>query len=154
MAYVAIKPCRFGGQSFRIGDVVPSELLHKGAVKNLLKMGRIAAENGEIASEPVNESPNNPITVVIRAEEGDMPLELTAEGLQAVFDVLTSTATQAEPVIGSMTDGDALILLHLSDSRKTIKEAAEARAKALNAEPAEEEEKEETETSEGKEGEQ
>ena len=37
-----------------------------------------------------------------------------------------------------MTDDDALILLHLADSRMSIKKAAEARAKALNTEETEE----------------
>ena len=36
-------------------------------------------------------------------------------------------------MVEKMTDGDALILLHLADSRKTIKTAAEDRAKALSA---------------------
>ena len=37
-----------------------------------------------------------------------------------------------------MTDGEALILLHLADSRKSIKAAAETRAKALSKEEPEE----------------
>ena len=33
-----------------------------------------------------------------------------------------------------MEDGDALILVHIVDSRKAVKAAAEERAKALNSE--------------------
>ena len=137
MAYVALKPCCFAGHRFRIGETVPDELVHPGNANNAVKMGLIAEQAGE-AGTPAKapESPVNPpaatMTVNIHAEEGDLPLDLTQEGLQAVVDVLTSNVDDAEPIIEAMTDGDALILLHLTDNRKSIKAAAEARAQALN----------------------
>lgn len=136
MAYVAIKPCRFAGQSFRIGESVPAELIQPGAAKNLVKMGIIAEEYGElaVASQDNNiEAKNAETTIVIHAEEGDMPLNPTQEGLQAIFDVLTDNVSAAEQTINGMTDEDALILLHIADSRKSVKELAETRAKELNA---------------------
>lgn len=134
MLYVALKPCCFAGHRFRIGDNIPGEMIHPGNADNLVKMGVIAKQTGE--SNPETSPANNEaaaITVTIHAEEGDLPLELTKEGLQAVVDVLTSNVEDAEPVIAAMNDGDALILLHLTDTRKSVKNAAEARAKALNA---------------------
>ena len=74
------------------------------------------------------------MTVVIGAKEGDLPLNLTQEGLQAAVDVLTVKPAEAVSIIEKMEDGDALILVHIMDSRKAVKEAAEARAKALNTE--------------------
>ena len=137
MAYVALKPCCFAGHRFRIGETVPDELIHPGNAKNAVKMGLIAEHAGE-AGTPAK-TPETPVippvekmTVNIHAEEGDLPLDLTQEGLQAVVDVLTSNVEGAEPIIAAMTDGDALILLHLTDTRKSVKNAAEARAKALN----------------------
>ena len=137
MAYVALKPCCFAGQRFKIGESVPEDLVHPGAVNNLISMKLIAEQDGENKPATVVTPVAAPIIVNIRAEEGDMPLELTAEGLQSVFDVITGKPADAEAVINKMTDGDALILLHISDNRKAIKAAAEARAKALN-EPAQE----------------
>ena len=61
-----------------------------------------------------------------------MRLDLTPEGLQAVFDVLTKKVGEAEATINGMTDPDALILLNLADSRKTVKELTETRGKALS----------------------
>lgn len=136
MPYVALKPCCFAGHRFRIGDNIPGEMIHPGSANNLVKMGVIAERAGEDTPDaapeatPVNEAAA--ITVAIHAEEGDLPLELTQEGLQAVVDVLTSDVKDAEPVIAALNDGDALILLHATDTRKSIKTAAEARAKALN----------------------
>lgn len=133
MAYVALKPCCFAGHNFKIGEIVPDAIVHPGNANNLVKMGVIAEQNTHAEESTQLET----MTVVIHAEEGDLPLNLTAEGLQAVVDVLTSTVEDAEPIVEAMTDGDALILLHVADNRKGIKAAAEDRAKALNAEESE-----------------
>lgn len=130
MAYVALKPCCFAGRNFKIGESVPDELIHPGAANNLVKMQIIAKHGGT----DNRTAPNGAITVMIHAEEGDMPLDLTAESIQTVFDVLTGTATEAAAIVETMTDSDALILLHLTDSRKSVKAAAETRAKALQEE--------------------
>ena len=39
MSYRAIKPCRFAGRDFRVGEIVPEALLAPGAKKRLLSMG-------------------------------------------------------------------------------------------------------------------
>lgn len=142
MAFIAVKPCKFAGQRFRIGEEIPADVIQPGAAKNLIKMGVIAerkdeyptAEPDTITAVKIGEEIRMPdVEIIIHAEEGDMPLNPTTEGLQVIFDVLTSNVSDAEPIIKEMTDGDALILLHLADSRKSIKELAETRAKALNA---------------------
>lgn len=135
MAYVALKPCRLSGQSFKIGEIVPAENVLPGAAKNLVKMG-IITEDGDNATavmpQPVTMKASKNTSVVIHTKEGDMPLEVTAEGLQAVVDVLTSKVGEAETIINGMTDDDALILLSCCDSRKSIQELTATRAKALN----------------------
>ena len=135
MAYIALKPCTFAGQKFKIGDSIPAEVLLPGAIKNLVKMEKIASTDASGATMPI---PNGPIAVTARTEGGDMALNLTDIGLQQIFDALTANVENAENIIETMDDGDALILLHMCDSRKGVKAAAEARAKALEA-PEEEE---------------
>lgn len=129
MRLIARQPCSFGGMKFYIGDEVPAELVLDAKAQE--KKGVLAI--GEETKLEVICQPAPAITVNVHAEEGDMPLELTEEGLQAIFDVLNGTADEAADIIEDMTDGDALILLHVTDKRKSVKEAAEARAKALNA---------------------
>lgn len=142
MAYTAIKPCRFAGQSFKVGESVPAEVIQPGAAQNLVKMGIIAAEGTKAQTaapqQGTIEAPST-VTVTIHTEEGDLPLDVTLTGVQAVFDVLTSNVSDAEPIVGEMTDPDALILLHVSDKRKSVQEAAESRANALSAEQEDEE---------------
>ena len=136
MAYIAIKPCKFAGQTFRIGDEVPADVIQPGAAKNLVKMGIIAPQDGGKPAPTIEYIRDpTPIRVNIPVRDGRLNLNLTAEGLQAIFDVLTATISEAEPVIREITDSDALILLHESDPRKSIKELVETRAKALNEIP-------------------
>lgn len=138
MAYIALKPCTFAGQKFKIGDSIPGDVLLPGAAKNLIKMGKIASTDGAGVAMANNQG----IVIAAHTEDGDMPLNLTPGGLQQIFDVLTANVEGAENIIETMADGDALILLHMCDSRKGVKAAAEARAKALEA-PEEEESQEE-----------
>lgn len=138
MKLIAQKPCSFGGKKFYIGDEIPAQLILNPHAQ--AKMGVVAIVNDEATAIPPtatveeSRSPVDTISVVIHAEEGDLPLNLTAEGLQSVVDVLTGKTTDAEPIIQQMNDGDALILLHITDSRKAVKAAAEARAQALSTE--------------------
>lgn len=139
MKLIAKKPCSFGGKRFYIGDEIPSELVMN--PQDQEKMGRLAIVADEAAVVPP-EGDKEPetldvMTVLIHCEEGDMPLNLTQNGLQAVVDVLTSNAEDGTSIVKGMTDGDALILLDITDNRKTIKEAAKARAQVLNAEESE-----------------
>lgn len=135
MKLIAKKPCSFGGKQFYIGNEIPVDLVLNPQEQE--KMGRLAivADNATAAppaeTTAENQVPVDAMTVVIHAENGDVTLTLTAEGLQAVVDVLTSTVDDAEPIINQMVDDDALILLHAADYRKGIKEAAAARAQAL-----------------------
>lgn len=142
MAYVALKPCCFAGIRFKIGDTVPDEVIHPGTAKNLVKMNVIATQ-GQEPVEVITIPAESKIQINVRVEEGNMPLEVTEDGLQAIFDVLCGNVSEAESVIERMTDSEALILLHISDSRKSIKEAAEARAKALDKAEGQESEGEE-----------
>lgn len=129
MKLIAKKPCGFGGKKFYIGDEIPAEYVLNPKAQE--KLGNLVIVNDEAAA------PAGAMEVVIHAEEGDLPLSLTKEGLQAFVDVLTCKASEAKPIIEQMTDGDALILLHIADNRKEIKTAAENRAKALSPEESE-----------------
>lgn len=130
MKLIAKKPCSFRGEKFFIGDEIPAEYVL--SPREQEKMGVLA-----IVNEGAPAAAALAMEVVIHAEEGDMPLNVSKEGLQAVVDILTNKVEAAEPLVQEMTDGDALILLRILDDRKTIMAAAEARAKAINA-PAEE----------------
>lgn len=127
MAFIALKPCKFAGQKFKIGETVPGELILPGAAKNLVKMQILAPSDSANVAVGGKSAPLEAVEITA----GDMTLEISKAGLQHIFDALTANAENAGKIVDEMTDGDALILLHMSDSRKSIKAAAEARAKAL-----------------------
>lgn len=133
MKLIAKTPCSFGGKKFFIGNDIPAEYVLNPKAQE--KLGVITIVDGENApgEKPVGSpAPGSLINVTIHVEEGDIPLELTSEGLQQIFDIFSSNVETAESIIAEMSDGDALLLLHASDNRKSIKAAAEARAKAIS----------------------
>ena len=151
MKLIAQKPCSFGGRKFYIGDEIPAELVMDPKLQE--KRGLLTIVNdapaftdGVDLGDPAGDC--SVIAVVLHTEKGDFPLELTEEGLQSVVDVLTSKGDTAKAIVEQMTEEHALILLNATDSRKNIKEAAEARAMALNSEETHSEE-EDTEESAG-----
>ena len=131
MKLIAKKPCSFGGRKFYVGDEIPAELvLNPEAQEKMGVLSQVKAEGEPAPGEPVE----SPITILVPVDEGNLALEVTREGLQDVFSVLNAKKEDAEPIVQKMTDEDALILLHLTDNRKTIKVAAEERAKAIYSE--------------------
>lgn len=131
MKLIAKKPCSFGGKSFFIGDEIPSELVIDPKAQEMMGKLVIVGDASTGAQKAVT-APVSSVSIVVHAEEGDMPLEISTTELQKIFDVLTGNVEDGEDIIKEMTDDDALILLHITDGRKSIKAAAEARAKALN----------------------
>lgn len=134
MAFVALRPCNFGGQHFLINDEIPDELIHPEGRQNLVKMGVIAAigESAIVNANKEDVLPQNE-KITLHAEGIDRPLALTHEGFQAAFDVLVADLKEAEAIVNEMTDNDALIFLNMTDKRKGVKAATEERGKALES---------------------
>ena len=129
---IALKPCSFGGKKFFIGDEIPAEYVESPAKMEqlgVIKVVKVESEVTEVTENVVIPDPT--LEIVVQSNGEEMILEPTDSGIQYVFNVLIGKVAEAEAIINQMTDGDALILLHLADSRKAVKEAAAARAKAL-----------------------
>lgn len=133
MKLIARKPCSFAGKKFYIGDEVPAEFVLDPKAQEQLDVLAIVADEAAPVPEEVRKEVET-MAVAIHTKDGDMTLNLTKEGLQAVVDILTDKPADAEAIIEKMEDGDALILVHVVDNRKAVKAAAEERAKALNSE--------------------
>lgn len=138
MKLIARKPCSYQGKKFYIGDEIPPEYVLNPKAQE--EMGKLAiVSDGAELSETISEddAPElNPATVeiTVQAEEGEVALDIPVGEFQTLFDILSTTAEQGVELVPQLTSGDALILLHVVDSRKTIKAAAEARGKALASE--------------------
>jgi len=131
---IALKPCSFGGKQFYIGNEIPAEYVASPAAQEKLGVLTIVNVEAEVDVHETVVYPESKVSLVVHSDGNEMTLEPTDRGIQDVFNVLIGKATDAEAIINEMDDADALILLHLADSRKSIKEAAEARAKELAGE--------------------
>ena len=120
MKLIAKRPCSFGGENFCIGDVIPNAyVLYP---KEQEKFGTLTIVNDEEKAVSVASG------YTIKTEAGE--LTVSPADMQSVFDVLLGKAGEVENIINTM-EGDALILLHQAETRKAVKTAIEARAKAL-----------------------
>lgn len=128
MKLIAQKPCSFGGRKFYIDDEIPVEYVLDPKLQQKQGVLKIVPDS------EVEEIKEKPIALFIREQEGDLEVQLSSEGLQAVFDVLNANVETGTAIIEQMTDRQALLMLNVTDSRKGIKDAAEARAKALSQE--------------------
>lgn len=142
MKLIAKKPCSFGGERFYIGDEIPVELVQNPATQEKYGILTIVEGDAVTPAPTVNATvvsdPVLTISVIVNGEP--MDLEPTDDGLQDIFNVLIADAELAIASVNKMTDNDALILLHLSERRTTVKKAAKARAEKLaeiNEEPQE-----------------
>ena len=133
MKLIAKKPCSFGGEQFYIGDEIPVELVKD--PKTQEKYGNLVIVEGDALTPAPTVAPvvvTDPVlTICVRVGEETMELEPTDEGLQEIFGVLISEPGAAIATINQMTDNDALILIHMSDHRTTVKNAAKKRAEKL-----------------------
>lgn len=133
MKLIAKKPCSFGGEQFYIGDEIPVELVKD--PKTQEKYGSLVIVEGDALTPAPTVAPvvvTDPVlTICVRVGEETMELEPTDDGLQEIFGVLISEPGAAIATINNMTDNDALILIHLSDRRATVKKAAKERAEKL-----------------------
>ena len=130
MKLIAKKPCSFGGMKFYIGDEIPADIVLDPNAQE--KKGVLVQVADGIVFSPNTAPCTGAISIDIHAEEGDITLELTNKDLQNVFDVLTGTAEDAKPIIEQMENGDALLLIHATDNRKTVQNAAVERAQELS----------------------
>lgn len=137
MKLIAKKPCSFNGQTFYIGDEIPSEfVINPKAQENL----------GTIAIVSTGDTPKTDFSditvevsqvefgVPIKQKDGIMTLYLNEEQICRAVEVMQMTATEAKEAIREIAEEKILILLNACDSRKAVKEATEAAAAELNPE--------------------
>lgn len=130
MAFICLKACALGGIQYGQGDSVPEEAVLPARARALQRMGYLAEQPPQTGVER-NPPTDTPIlvSVVFGEETGD--LLIWPEDIRTVFCILQKNAEDATKAIAAVERDGTLMLLHAADSRKTVKAAAAARAKAL-----------------------
>lgn len=129
--YIALKPCTISGAKYLVNDVVDTSALTAAEVAALIKRKQIAGNDEGVA--PVASLDSTLIAIPVLGAEENFAVALSDEQIIEVFSIMQTTADDAIKAIGEMTDENVLILIHACDNRKTVKKAAEDRAKELNA---------------------
>lgn len=162
MKLVAKRPCCFGGRKFYIGDEVPRDLVLDPASQEKLGVLSVLKDREEPAgtftrgqvdgmvAEAVTGlamtdafaggeiTPAEPCVDIMIREDPAGVVHAAPEEIRQVFAIMQANADEGARMIAEVTDENILILLHVADSRKTIKNAARERAERLF--PAREEE--------------
>lgn len=138
MKLIARKPCSYGGINYFIGDEIPVEDVLDPKAQEQMGMLTIVSDGAEpsetISEDTAPEPITATVTITVQTDKGDVALNVPVDEFQTLFNILAATAENGVDLIPLLNSGDALILLHVVDSRKTIKVAAEARAMYLASE--------------------
>lgn len=137
MKLIAKKPCSFNGQTFYIGDEIPSEfVINPKAQENLGTIAIVSTGNVPKTdlSDITAEVGQVEFVVPIKQKDGTMTLYMNEDQICRAVEVMQMTASEAKEAIKGITEEKILILLNACDSRKAVKEATEAAAAELNPE--------------------
>ena len=110
MDYIALRPCTFSGQRYRIGETVPGEVVMDG--KRQVALGTLAARREADAD-------TTDITITI----GGAQISFSADELQAVFDILQADSRDAAAAIQTEQRENVRQVIAACDSRRSVKTA-------------------------------
>lgn len=134
MKLVANKPCSLNGKKYFIGEEVPVEEVVDYA--SLVKMGLLSVIHDAVPANDLEEcvAMVGEVSFSIPIFKGDetIDLDVTEPQIQdAVKTMQMNADTAIAHIRGDVEDNTTLIVINALDSRKTVKEAAESKAKAL-----------------------
>lgn len=133
MNYVALKPVKFCGRQYKVGEIVPEGVVDERRSLFLKKSGHIA-EAASVNGANTENLSVNPNTLLIPLLQSKHELVMNAQQLSQFFATIQKTMDEAKIEIATMTEEDVpvLELLHEIDSRKGIKAAVETRLADLS----------------------
>lgn len=149
--FVALKPSRFKGQRFNVGDQIPESLVEPSAIRRLVQAGRIAEVGGNpptAASLENAQETAEKLIVPIHAQEGIASVELTPEELLWVVSTMQMTPEEIAEEIAKIESTDQLLLLSVLNGTEEVYEMTKGRASELIGEVEETEEIPEEESEE------
>lgn len=131
MNYVALKPVKFCGRQYKVGEIVPEGIVDERRSLFLKKSGHIA-EAASVNGANTENLSVNPNTLSIPLLQSKHELAVNAQQLLQFFATIQKTMEEAKIEIATMTEEAVLQLLHEIDSRKGIKAAVETRLADLS----------------------
>lgn len=143
MAYIVKKPMNLAGKRRIIGEVLSDEEINLTRVYSLVQSGYLAevgnmsesVHNFDTIKERMNVTQKSEgmsmINVPIKQGNDSFELELTAEDVVQVFEMLQETVEVATERIKEIEKEEVLILIDATDNRKGVKASAVEQAKKI-----------------------
>ena len=136
--FVALKPCRFRGQQFKVGDHIDESLVLPSAMRRLVQSGRIAEVGGDppsaTSSEIKGQKEESMLIIPIHAQEGIANVELTPEQLIWVVSTMQLPPEEIAKEIAAIESTDQLLLLSVLNGTDEVYEMTKERAAELMGE--------------------
>ena len=110
MDYIALRPCTFAGQRYRIGETVPGSAVMDG--KRQIALGTLAARREA-------DTGATDIAIAISGAQ----ISMTPDELQAVFDILQADSRDAAAAIQTEQRENVRQVIAACDSRRSVKTA-------------------------------
>lgn len=134
MSYICRKALSLGGVTYQPGDAIPDGAVLPSRVRSLTSCGYIVEQTDEPAAEAAAPAGGNSGSVLYVPIKGDdeLTVPIPVDGAAFIFTLQQSTADEAAAMLQDVEDENVLILIHATDSRKSVRAAAKARAAALH----------------------
>ena len=137
--FICTKGLTLGGVDYTPGQTIPAGAVLPSRVRALARQGYITQVDdtpkgqSEPPAKPLTPTMEpGPITIPLTVDGGVYEVVATPEDIITTAGILQLTVEEAKPAIEGIDSEEALILINALDSRKGIKEAARARAEALD----------------------
>lgn len=134
MSYICRKALFLGGVTYQPGEAIPDGAVLPSRVRSLTSCGYIMEQTDEPAAEAAastGETSGGVLYVPIKGDD-ELTVPIPVDGAAFVFALQQSTADEAAAMLQDVEDENVLILIHATDSRKSVRAAAKARAAALH----------------------
>lgn len=134
MSYICRKALFLSGVTYQPGEAIPDGAVLPSRVRSLASCGYIMEQTDEPAAEAAastGETSGGVLYVPIKGDD-ELTVPIPADGAAFIFALQQSTADEAAAMLQDVEDENVLILIHATDSRKSVRAAAKARAAALH----------------------
>ena len=139
MSYICRKTLTISGVLYNPGDIIEDGVILPDRIRSLKTIGMIS-EMGDYSDIPATKplvvsvsEYTNTIDISVKVEKGNIELPMTAEEIKKVFSVLQMNNTDSVNSIKEIESENVLILIHATDGRKSVQNAAKERAGIINS---------------------
>ena len=138
MSFICIKKLSLSGNEYHPGDFIPDDAFLDGNAAKLIRFGYVAEAGTKRASasvEAVTPDEEPVISVVFTDGEESTAYPVNTDQLQAIADTMQMTAANAADCVCRIKDETVLVFILKTDSRKSVREAAQKRLALLISTP-------------------